>query len=236
MKEELLQNIRQELLQQAEDHTKKSSQRFFKEKVIVFGVKTAVVQKISKKYFQLIKNLDKEEIYHLCEALWKTGYVEESVIACNWSYFLHKRYTLPDFPVFEKWINEYVNNWATCDTFCNHTVGEFIEMYPESIKKLKYWAKSNNRWMRRAAAVSLIVPARKGMFLDDVFDIADILLLDHDDMVQKGYGWMLKVASKLHQKKVFDYVYKNKDVMPRTSLRYAIEKMPPDLRKKAMVK
>jgi 3-methyladenine DNA glycosylase AlkD len=109
-------------------------------------------------------------------------------------------------------------------------------MYPKYLSDLKKWAKSKNRWMRRASAVSLIIPARRGEFLKDIFEIADILLLDQDDLVQKGYGWMLKEASKLHQKEVFDYVIKNKTVMPRTALRYAIEKMPKELKVKAMVK
>ena len=64
----------------------------------------------------------------------------------------------------------------------------------------------------------------------------DKLLLDGDDLVQKGYGWMLKEASKQHQQQVFDYVIKNRSVMPRTALRYAIEKMPQDLREEAMKK
>jgi 3-methyladenine DNA glycosylase AlkD len=55
-------------------------------------------------------------------------------------------------------------------------------------------------------------------------------------MVQKGYGWMLKAASEAHQMEVFDFVMNNRKIMPRTSLRYAIEKMPPDLRLKAMEK
>ena len=55
-------------------------------------------------------------------------------------------------------------------------------------------------------------------------------------MVQKGYGWMLKVASQIHQKQVFTYVMKHKSQMPRTALRYAIEKMPKDLKAKAMEK
>jgi 3-methyladenine DNA glycosylase AlkD len=58
--------------------------------------------------------------------------------------------------------------------------------------------------------------------------------MDEDDMVQKGYGWLLKVASKLNQKKVFEFVYARRLKMPRTALRYAIEKMPESLRKKAM--
>jgi 3-methyladenine DNA glycosylase AlkD len=90
--------------------------------------------------------------------------------------------------------------------------------------------------MRRASAVSLIIPARKGKFLNDILEIADILLLDKDDLVQKGYGWMLKAASKSHQQEIFNFVIKNKSIMPRTSLRYAIEKMPKELKRKAMEK
>jgi len=72
--------------------------------------------------------------------------------------------------------------------------------------------------------------------LKDVFEIADKLLLDEDDMVQKGYGWLLKESSRLHQKEVFDYVMKNKSKMPRTVLRYAIELMPIELKAAAMKK
>lgn len=67
-------------------------------------------------------------------------------------------------------------------------------------------------------------------------NIADILLLDQDDMVQKGYGWMLKVTCNNHEKEVFDYVMKHKGNMPRTALRYAIEKMPKELKSEAMKK
>ncbi|HPR61811.1 MAG TPA: DNA alkylation repair protein, partial [Prolixibacteraceae bacterium] len=175
-------------------------------------------------------------VFEVCERLFQSGNFEESIIACQWSYYVHKQYEPIDFLVFERWINSYVSNWATCDTLCNHTVGEFIEMYPKYLVELKKLAKSENRWARRAAAVSLIVPARKGLFLPDVFEIANILLLDKDDLVQKGYGWMLKVAADKHQQAVFDYVVSNKFVMPRTALRYAIEKMPKELKAIAMAK
>ncbi len=82
--------------------------------------------------------------------------------------------------------------------------------------------------------MTLILPARKWMFLEDVCEISDILLADKDDMVQKGYGWMLREASRSHQEGVFDYILKRKGEIPRTALRYAIEKMPADMRKKAM--
>ena len=90
--------------------------------------------------------------------------------------------------------------------------------------------------MKRASAVSLIVPAKRGLFLSDAFEICDALLLDGDDMVQKGYGWLLKEESRMHQKEVFDYVVAHRAVMPRTALRYAIELMPKELKIEAMKK
>ncbi len=69
-----------------------------------------------------------------------------------------------------------------------------------------------------------------------MLEIADRLLEDEDDLVRKGYGWMLKEAGKAHQQEIFDYVMANRRLMPRISLRYALEKFPEDLRKKAMEK
>lgn len=234
--ENSIDKIRQELERKIDEKTRETSQNYFKEQIKSYGVKTPIVSKISKEYFQLINSKTKAYIFDLCDELWQSGYIEESFIACNWSYFIHKNYEPSDFQVFERWINDYVNNWASCDTLCNHTIGEFIEMYPEHLSNLKVFAKSDNRWMRRASAVTLIIPARKGKFLDSILEIADILLLDKDDLVQKGYGWMLKAASQPHQQEIFDYVVRNKAIMPRTALRYAIEKMPKDFKTIAMAK
>jgi 3-methyladenine DNA glycosylase AlkD len=230
----ILSQIRKELKQNADEHAKNTAQHFFKEAVRVYGVKTAVVAKISKKYLQQIRESSKSDIFKLCEALFSSGYMEESFIACNWSYHVKGQYKPEDIAIFHRWLKDYVSNWASCDTLCNHTIGAFVEMYPQCIKELKKWAKSENIWIRRASAVTLIIPARNGKFLEDIFKIADLLLQDKEDLVQKGYGWMLKAASQAHQREVFDYVIKNKDSMPRTALRYAIEKMPESLRKKAM--
>jgi len=202
----------------------------------MYGMKTADVTKIAKEYFKEIRKQGKTDIFKLCEELWKSGYIEESFIACSWSYNLRGQYEQKDFIIFERWVKEYISNWAACDTFCNHTVGTFIEMYPEYMLRLKKWATSSNPWVRRESAVSLIIPAKNGKFLEDIFQIASILLQDKDDMVQKGYGWMLKAASQVHQKEVFDYVFTHKADMPRTALRYAIEKMPKELKSTAMAK
>ncbi len=234
--ENIIKEIREELRLSADEKTFKTSQNFFREKILFYGVKVPLVNKIAKANFSKIEGKSKKEIFELCEELWKSGFIEESFIACNWSYSLKKQYVPADYEVFESWINKYVNNWASCDTLCNHTVGDFIMMYPDYIKKLQGLSVSSNRWARRASAVSLIIPARKGLFLNEIFEIADILLLDKDDLVQKAYGWMLKSASESHQKEVFDYVIKHKKVMPRTALRYAIEKMPSELKAIAMEK
>lgn len=158
------------------------------------------------------------------------------MVACRWAEYLHKRYEPGDMDVFARWLDLYVSNWAACDTLCNHPVGLLVEMYPALAAQLKDWTASENRWKRRAAAVSLIIPARRGLFLPEMFAIADALLTDDDDLVQKGYGWMLKAAAEAYEQDVFAYVMSHKDVMPRTALRYAIEKMPPDLRWQAMLK
>ena len=232
----IIEKIRQELISNSDEKTRISGERFFKESVKLYGLKSAVTQKIGIEYYKRVKKKPKSEIFNLCEELWQSGYIEEAGIACNLSYYVHKSYEPEDILIFEKWICNFVTNWATCDTLCNHTVGTLIEMFPEKISYLKKWAKMPGRWIKRASAVTLIVPARKGLFLNDIFEIANILLIDKDDMVQKGYGWMLKAASQPYQKDVFDFVIRNKAVMPRTSLRYAIEKMPQELKKKAMAK
>ncbi len=234
--DEIIDNLRKEMKGSSDEKVRISGERFFRENVQLYGIRSAEVGRIGKEHFKRLKNKNKDEIFSLCEELWKSGIMEESFIACNWSYYLHKNYEPSDFKIFDRWVNNYVNNWASCDTLCNHSVGTLTEMYPALLLGLKGWAGSQNRWVKRAAAVSLIVPARKGKFLEVIFEIADILHSDTDDMVRKGYGWMLKAASQAHQEKVFAYVMRKKATMPRTALRYAIEKMPTELKALAMAK
>jgi 3-methyladenine DNA glycosylase AlkD len=235
MNKDFIINIRIQLKKGADEKTKKGFQRYFKEKVKCHGVKSATVAKIAKDSFKNLP-LNKNQVFSICEELLKSGFCEEAWLAAGFTYGIRRNLEEKDFKIFERWIEKYIDNWAECDTFCNHTMGFFIEKYPQYVEKLKIWTKSKNRWLKRASAVSLIVPARKGKFLKDIFEISDSLLKDKDDLVQKGYGWMLKVSCKFHEKEVFDYVIKNRKDMPRTALRYAIEKMPKELKKLAMEK
>ncbi len=232
----VIEAIRQELTAHADPEIRKTSQRFFKEDVRCYGIKTATVTAVAKRYWKEVKDREKQEIFRLCEELYTSGLMEEAFVVSTWVPRLADRYEPEDIAVFRRWIDTYITNWAACDGFCNHAVGDFIVRYPEQIEELKRWTQSENRWMRRAAAVSLIVPAKRGRFLSEIFAIADLLLTDTDDMVQKGYGWLLKEASRKHTDEVFAYVMQNKRNMPRTALRYAVELMPKDLKGEAMKK
>jgi 3-methyladenine DNA glycosylase AlkD len=236
MANDIIASIRGELEQLADEKIKETQQHYFKESVNFYGVKNPAVEKLARQRYPEIKTLGKKKIFTLCEELWQSGYFEDSLIACEWAYKLNKEFEPADFAVFQDWVEKYVSNWAACDTLCNHTIGAIVDKYPQFIENLKMWAKADNRWFKRAAAVTLIIPAKNGKFLEDIFEIADTLLTDSDDLVQKGYGWTLKEASKMHQQEVFEYVMKNKKVMPRTALRYAIEKMPLDMKHRAMEK
>jgi 3-methyladenine DNA glycosylase AlkD len=236
MPDDIIARIRAELSALADEKTRNNYARFFKEQVVYYGVNNGVVEKIARQHFAEIKNLSKKEVFGMCEELFKSEFCEEAFIACEWVYRQRDQYADSDFPTLEKWVELYVHNWAVCDTLCNHTIGSFIDQYPQHTADLKRWAHSENRWLRRAAAVTLIIPAKQGKFLSDIFEIADILLMDTDDLVQKGYGWMLKDASIKHQAEVFGYVLKNRSVMPRTALRYAIERLPLEMKKQAMAR
>ena len=232
----VLAEIRADLKANTDAKTQKSFQRFFKEQVKYYGVKTETVGKIARNHWSHVKALGKQAIFELCEELYRSGYTEEAFVVSFWLPNYIDDLKPADLLMFKRWIECYVDNWAKCDGFCNHTIGDLIQKYPEILVEVKSWAKSGNRWLKRASAVSLIVPAKRGLFLLDAFEICDMLMLDWDDMVQKGYGWLLKEESRKHQTEVFDYVVRNRKVMPRTALRYAIELMPRALKLEAMKK
>ncbi len=213
----------------------KTSLGFFLEPVNILGVRIPMVKKILRGYWPRIKPLEKQEIFILCESLFKLSFNETTALALN---ILQKKkgYQVADFDVYEIWFKKYISNWANCDDFCTHALGELVFKYPKLLLQTRGWINSPNRWQRRAATVVLIYSLRRGERLGEAFLTAQKLLRDQDEMVQKGYGWTLKEASNVYPKKVFDFVMKNKDSMTRLALRYAIEKLPKEMKKKAMVR
>jgi 3-methyladenine DNA glycosylase AlkD len=234
---QLLARMRGELEEQADpvyrtrvaDYLQQDTGRFM-------GVKIPIVRSISAQYFTEIRALGIDRVLELCEDLLATGVSELRTIAFDWGFRCRKQYEPRHFAVFERWLKVYVDGWGNCDDLCTHALGDFVLRFPQSLARVKEWTQAESRWLRRASAVTLIYGARRGKLLEQVFEVADVLLTDPDDMVQKGYGWMLKVASKTHQDEVYSYVMRKREVMPRTGLRYAIEKMPEHRRREAMRK
>jgi len=230
----MLSDIRRALETHVDTAYRTGAKNYFREGIELLGVRAPTVRKIASQYYALIKAKPKKDIFRLCEQLLKSNLAEERAIAFDWAYRQRNAYIKEDFKIFESWLKKYVANWAACDDLCGHTFGNFLFRFPMFFPRIKTWAHSKNRWLRRSSAVILIYPVRKKRMVREAFTIADILLRDNDDMVQKGYGWLLKEVSNPYPDKVFAYVMKHKNKMPRTALRYAIEKLSPSLRKKAM--
>jgi len=114
--ENIINEIRSEIKRNADENTRISGQRYFKEEVKMHGLKSAPVESIAREYFKKLPERNKKVIFSLCEEFWRSGYMEESFIACNWAYNLRKEYIPEDFRIFERWVRKYVTNWASCDT------------------------------------------------------------------------------------------------------------------------
>lgn len=233
--ESILSKVEKELKKHIDPKYRDGERRFFKEKIKNYGVRLPNRRKIAAKFWLEVKKLNKTELFNLADKMFKTGYNELTTMASSWIWRKREEFQPEDWKIFETWVDKYFDNWAKIDDFCTHSLGYLVNKYPELTKELLKWTKSKNRWVKRAAAVSLIYPfGKKKNFLAQIIQTAKALLEDQDEMVQKGYGWMLKEASNYNQSEVFEFVMKHKAKMPRTALRYAIEKMPVKLKQEAM--
>ena len=226
--------VRQELKKYIDIAYRDGERKFFKEPIKNIGVRLPNRRKVAAKFWPQVNSLTKPQLFNLCEKLF-SGFSEEVTVASAWLWRSRQKLEAKDFEQFEIWVDKYLDNWAKVDDFCTHVLGYLINHFPRLTPKVFSWTKSKNRWMRRAAAVSLIYPwGKPKQFLPQILKTAMALLEDRDDLVQKGYGWMLKEAGSYNQKEVFDFVMKHKSKMPRTALRYAIEKFPLKLKQQAM--
>lgn len=234
---EVIRSLKQEIARQDRTENRVNYQQFFKEQLAKpEGLRGPILRHISSLVYGEINGCTTAEILELCDQVLESGLRYRRFFAFDWT-TRQKRHSQPsEFKRFERWLKRHVDNWGACDSLCCGPLGLLLAQFPDLAAKTHPWRKSKNRWVRRAAAVSLIVPVRQGLLRDEVFGAADALLMDQDDMVQKGYGWMLKEATKRFPDEVFAYVMKRKGKMPRTAFRYAIEKMPEKRRKQAMAK
>lgn len=131
--------------------------------------------------------------------------------------------------LFDLYIRRHdrVNNWDLVDLGALYVVGIYLLGKPRDI--LYKLARSRNVWERRTSIVSTGQLIRNGE-VNDTFKIAELLLKDKHDLVHKGTGWMLRTAGGVDQKRLLEFLDKHAATMPRTALRYAIEKLEPKKR------
>lgn len=203
------------------------------------GVRIPNIRDIGKKYFNSLKDndiTDIDSVLEYCEYFLKQKISELRVIAFQWSFKVQRQYREEHFFVFYRWIMDYLSGWGSCDDLCTHSAAYHLMKFPQFADEYKKLASSENPWARRASAVVFIVPVRKQQLFDYVYSISDTLMHDKVDLVLKGYGWLLKEATKHYQEKIFHYVLDYRQEMPRVALRYAIEKLPKEMRDQAMKK
>jgi 3-methyladenine DNA glycosylase AlkD len=129
--------------------------------------------------------------------------------------------------VWKRWLAEnHSANWATTDAICGVLIGPLLVAHPELAPTLRAWARDRNMWVRRASVVGLIPLARKGVALDVLYDNAQTLHADREDLIQKAVGWALREAGKADAGRLEQYLRANGPAIPRTTVRYAIERFP----------
>jgi 3-methyladenine DNA glycosylase AlkD len=212
-----------------------ASKRYFREPIEALGIPMPKCKEIADKFYPRVKGNLPLAIEVVGE-LHSQRIIELPIIGDYMLKRMRGGLTSEHFPIFDSWVDS-LTNWATTDTLCTGILFETVRKDPCLVERLIEWTGSENRWRRRAAAVTLVPIARKGDMLDDAFRVADRLMEDPDDMAQKGVGWLLKEASKKHPDEVRRYLIGWK---PRTTsliLRYASEKLPLDKRvmKRGMV-
>lgn len=124
----------------------------------------------------------------------------------------------------------YVNNWDLVDLSARDIVGGFLYEYTKDRTLLYKLARSPSLWERRISIVATWSFIKKGEYADTLA-ISEILLFDTHDLIHKATGWMLREVGKKSEKHLVGFLKKNYSRMPRTMLRYAIEKFPKEVRK-----
>ena len=139
-------------------------------------------------------------------------------------------------PAWKRWLSRnHSANWATTDAMCGVLIGPLLLQYPELAPRMRAWAGHRNMWVRRASIVGLLPRARRGESLDLVYGIARRLHADQEDLIQKAVGWALREAGKTDMPRLERYLRANGADIPRTPLRYAIERFPAARRKAILI-
>lgn len=173
----------------------------------------------------------------VCDQLMRSGISLSFWIVTLWVKKRGDLFRRPYFGTYERWLVEHTDRWGLCDVLCGRVLNPMMERYPDLRRHLLKWAESPQTYVRRAAAVSLIESNRSfavNVGFPEAGAVCDRLKHDDEIHVQKGVGWLLKYAYLAHPDETVAYLERNVDELSRTTLRYALVKMPHELRQRLM--
>ncbi len=206
-------------------------QWFFKEEVKSRGWYTAELRKVAVRFRRTIRReLGLPFLLRVSDKLFAGRILEEKVFAVLLLEKETGQLGDADFRMFESWLDR-VSSWADHDALVHSLIAPMVSSKPARVKNVFRWAKSHNRWHRRAACVALIQGTRQKMFLPEIKRLSNSLLSDQDDIVKKGLGWLLRETAKANPKQAVPYLLSIRGKTPRLVLRTACETLPPSVSK-----
>jgi 3-methyladenine DNA glycosylase AlkD len=212
----------------------KEVQWFFKEEVQSRGWYTAELRKVAVRFRRSIaRERGMEFVVQVADKLFSGRVLEEKVFAVFLLEGQTTNFGKREFRLFASWIDR-VSSWADHDALAHVVLAPMLSADPTLSRQVFVWAKSPNRWRRRAACVTLIRGVRQKQFFPEVKRLTEMLLTDDDDMVQKGLGWLLREAAKYDAQRTVPYLMKIRKRTPRLVLRTACETLPAATRQRVL--
>ncbi len=209
-------------------------QWFFKDEIKSHGWYTADLRRAAVRFRREVrKEHGLDFLIEVADRLFSGSVLEEKIAAVFLLEKLDGEFGDAEFKLFETWLDR-ISSWADHDALVHDLIAPMIVSKPARAKVVLRWAKSPNRWHRRAACVVLIRGSRAKMFFPEITKLSDFLLADQDDMVQKGLGWLLRETAKFDAKRAVPYLMKIRRRAPRLVLRTACETLTPAVRKRVL--
>jgi 3-methyladenine DNA glycosylase AlkD len=231
---EIAAQIRQTLRHGGSSDHAAGVQWFFKDEIKSHGWYTADLRRAARSFRREIrKEFGLDFLVKVADELFAGTVLEEKVAAVFLLENLDPEFGDREFKLFESWLDR-ISSWADHDALVHDLIAPMVASSPARAKNVFRWAKSPNRWHRRAACVALIRGTRSKTFFPEVTKLSNSLLDDKDDMVQKGLGWLLRETAKFDPKRTMPYLTKIRQRAPRLVLRTACETLAPAARKRIL--
>jgi len=209
-------------------------QWFFKDEIKSHGWYTADLRRAAVRFRREVrKERGLDFLIEVADRLFSGSVLEEKIVAVFLLEKLDREFRDTEFRLFENWLDR-ISSWADHDALVHDLIAPMIASKPTRAKTVFRWAKSADRWHRRAACVALIRGSRAKMFFPEINKLSNLLLADQDDMVQKGLGWLLRETAKFDAKRTVPYLMEIRRRAPRLVLRTACETLTPAVRKRVL--